>query len=61
MSGDALDVAVVPDFGGSAPRLFEIRMLLFLGSWLEHRGRSRDWPLHVATIGALPQLSLLHI
>ncbi len=55
MSGDALDVVVVPDFGGSARRLFEIRMLLFLGSWLEHRGRSRDWPLHVATIGELPQ------
>ena len=55
MSIDALDVVVVPDFGGSARRLFEIRILLFLGSWLEHRGSSRDWPLHVATIGELPE------
>jgi hypothetical protein len=51
----ALDVVVVPDFRGSGARLFEARTLLFLGSWLEHAGASRDWPLHLACIGEPPE------
>lgn len=51
---NAIDVVVVPDFRGSAARLFEARTLLFLGSWLEHAGASRGWPLHLACIGEPP-------
>ncbi len=54
MSGAAVDVVVVPDFAGSGRRIFEARTLLFLGSWLEHRGASRDWPLHLVCIGDPP-------
>ena len=54
MSGAALDVVVVPDFAGSGRRIFEACTLLFLGSWLEHRGASRDWPLHMVCIGDPP-------
>ncbi len=50
----AIDVVVVPDFRGGAARLFEARTLLFLGSWLEHAGSSRGWPLHLACIGEPP-------
>ena len=50
----AADVVVVPDFQGSDPALFEARTLLFLGSWLEHAGAARDWPLHLACIGEPP-------
>ncbi len=52
---DSIDVVVVPDFSGSAARLFEARTLLFLGSWLEHSGRSRTWPLHLVCIGEPPE------
>ena len=54
MSAGAVDVVVVPDFAGSGRRLFEARTLLFLGSWLEHAGASRAWPLHLACIGEPP-------
>lgn len=49
-----VDVIVVPDFSGSAAERFEVRTLLFLGSWLCHAGASRAWPLHLACIGAPP-------
>src|SRR4051812_1748261 len=49
-----VDVVIVPDFRGNSARIFEIRTLLFLGSWLEHTGGSRDWPVHVACIGKPP-------
>jgi hypothetical protein len=52
---DALDVVVVPDFAGPGRRLFEARTLLFLGSWLEHEGRSRAWPLHLVCVGEPPE------
>jgi hypothetical protein len=51
---NAIDVVVVPDFRGAGARLFEARTLLFLGSWLEHEGASRAWPLHLACIGEPP-------
>ena len=54
MTASAIDVVVVPDFAGAGRRLFEARTLLFLGSWLEHAGGSRAWPLHVVSIGAPP-------
>jgi hypothetical protein len=54
LSGAALDVVLVPDFAGPGRRIFEARTLLFLGSWLEQRGASRDWPLHLACIGDPP-------
>ena len=50
-----VDVVTVPDFQGSNPALFEARTLLFLGSWLENAGSSRDWPLHLACIGEPPE------
>ena len=50
----AIDVVVCPDFEGPLSRVFEARTLLFLGSWLEHRGASRSWPLHVVCTGAPP-------
>lgn len=51
---DPLDVITVPDFSGPAADRFELRSLLFLGSWLRHRGQSRSWPLHLACIGEPP-------
>ncbi len=54
-SMSAIDVVIVPDFAGSGARVFEARMLLFLGSWLEYAGASRSWPLHMACIGEPPQ------
>ena len=54
MAERGLDVVVVSDFEGSARELFEARTLLFLGSWLEHQGPSRDWPLHLVAIGSPP-------
>ena len=54
MSDDAVDVVTVPDFTGPAAAQFELRTLLFLGSWLEHGGASREWPLHLACIGRPP-------
>ncbi len=50
----AVDVITVPDFAGPAAARFELRTLLFLGSWMRHRGTSRSWPLHLACIGAPP-------
>jgi hypothetical protein len=50
-----VDVVTVPDFQGSNRALFEARTLLFLGSWLENAGSSRDWPLHLACIGEPPE------
>ncbi|MDQ7857886.1 MAG: hypothetical protein QN174_04195 [Armatimonadota bacterium] len=49
-----VDVIIVPDFSAGAVERFEVRTLLFLGSWLRHGGASRAWPLHVACIGAPP-------
>ncbi len=49
-----LDIVVVPDFAGSLARVFEERTLLFLASWLEHAGRARRFPLHLACIGPPP-------
>ena len=50
-----VDVVAVPDFQGSNRALFEARTLLFLGSWLENAGSSREWPLHLACIGEPPK------
>jgi hypothetical protein len=50
----AVDVVMVPDFAGPGRRIFEARTLLFLGSWLEQRGASCDWPLHLACVGDPP-------
>lgn len=52
---NAIDVVVVPDFAGPAAKLFEARSLLFLGSWLERAGPSREWPLHFVCIGEPPE------
>jgi hypothetical protein len=54
MSAPVFDVVVVPDFAGPGHRIFEARTLLFLGSWLEHSGRSRTWPLHLVSVGEPP-------
>ncbi len=50
----AIDVITVPDFTGSAAARFELRTLLFLGSWMLHEGASRSWPLHLVCIGSPP-------
>jgi hypothetical protein len=50
----AIDVVVCPDFAGPLHRVFEARTMLFLGSWLEHDGASRRWPLHVVCTGEPP-------
>ncbi|MDR7485186.1 MAG: hypothetical protein QN187_07625 [Armatimonadota bacterium] len=55
-----VDVITVPDFTGPALPRFELRTLLFLGSWLRHRGASRTWPLHLACIGE-PPASVRHL
>ncbi len=51
---EVLDVVVVPDFSGPASALFEARTRVFLGSWIEHRGVSQGWPLHLVCIGDPP-------
>jgi hypothetical protein len=51
----AIDVVVCPDFAGPLRQVFETRTLLFLGSWLEHEGASRCWPLHLVCIGEPPE------
>jgi len=53
MSG-AFDIITVPDFSGKQARAFEARALLFLASWIEHAGRAREFPLHIACIGEPP-------
>lgn len=56
MSGaEPFDTVVVPDFEGARARAFEARTLLFLASWIEHAGRARGFPLHVACIGEPPR------
>jgi len=55
MAAQAFDVVVVPDFSASVARRFEILTLLFLASWMEFGGRSRDLPLHIACIGEAPK------
>lgn len=54
-SVSASDVVVCPDFAGPLRQVFEARTLLFLGSWLEHQGASRRWPLHLVCIGEPPE------
>ena len=54
MNTQAFDVVIVPDFSEEVARRFEIMTLLFLASWQEYGGRSRDMPLHVACIGNPP-------
>ena len=49
-----IDVIVVPDFSSWDVPVFTARTLFFLGSWLEHPGKSRNWPLHVACVGDPP-------
>ena len=55
MTSKAFDVVVVADFTGFMARRFEIMTLLFLASWLEFGGQSRDLPLHIACIGDAPE------
>jgi hypothetical protein len=50
----AVDVVTVPDFTGPAAPRFELRTLLFLGSWLSHQGASRAWTVHLACVGDPP-------
>ncbi len=45
------DVVTVPDFVAQ-PELFELRSLLFLGSWRRNAGS--EFPLHLACIGEPP-------
>lgn len=47
------DVVTVPDFI-SNPALFELRSLLFLGSWHRNAGSPTGHPLHLACIGEPP-------
>jgi hypothetical protein len=49
------DVVIVPDFSGNASKLFEIRTLFFLASWLEYGGLTKTFPLHIAGIGPVPK------
>jgi hypothetical protein len=55
MVARAFDVVLVPDFSEPVSRRFEMMTLLFLASWLEFGGRSRDLPLHLACIGEVPE------
>lgn len=48
------DVVIVPDFTGRASTTFEARTLYFLASWIEYAGASRQFPLHIASIGEPP-------
>lgn len=48
------DVITVPDFSTGSSSVFEARTLVFLATWLEHAGSSRDFPLHLASIGEPP-------
>ncbi len=48
------DVITVPDFSTGSKSVFEARTLVFLATWLEHAGLSRQFPLHLACIGAPP-------
>ncbi len=48
------DVITVPDFSTGGTAVFEARTLVFLASWAERAGPSREFPLHVACIGEPP-------
>jgi hypothetical protein len=50
----AFDVVIVPDFLCAEAATFEARTLLFLASWLANEGPGRNFPLHLACIGAPP-------
>lgn len=52
---DQVDVVIVLDFQGTRAPAFELQALLFLASWMRHRGASRSWPLHLACIGEPPR------
>jgi hypothetical protein len=54
MKAQAYDVVVVPDFSEPVARRFEIMTLLFLASWQEFGGRTREMPLHLVCIGEPP-------
>lgn len=54
MSITQLDVITVPDFTGTNRRLFEIRTLFFLASWLETGSYKSQCPLHLVCIGEPP-------
>lgn len=54
LSSEAADVVVVADFDGPRAATFELVTLLFLASWMEHRGASRAWPLHLVCVGQPP-------
>lgn len=42
------------DFDGSQARAFALLVQVFLAAWMEHRGASRAWPVHVVAIGDPP-------
>jgi hypothetical protein len=52
---EKFDIVIVPDFSGNAKKLFEIRTLFFLASWLEYGGLTKTFPLHIAGIGPIPE------
>ena len=52
---EPVDVITVPDFEGPGARLFELRTLFFLASWLENAGAAKAFPLHVVCIGQPPR------
>ena len=55
MASQAFDVVLAPDFSEPVASRFEILTLMFLASWIEFGGRSRDLPLHLACIGEAPK------
>jgi hypothetical protein len=50
----AADVVVVADFDGPQAARFALLAQVFLASWMDHRGASRAWPVHVVCIGEPP-------
>ena len=52
---EKFDIVIVPDFSGNAKKIFEIRTLFFLASWLEYGGLTKTFPLHIAGIGSVPE------
>jgi hypothetical protein len=47
-------VVVVADFDGPQAAQFGLLVQVFLASWMDHRGASRAWPVHVVCIGEPP-------
>ncbi|MDR7420339.1 MAG: hypothetical protein QN178_15665 [Armatimonadota bacterium] len=47
-------MVVVADFDGPQAGKFGLLVQVFLASWMDHRGASRDWPVHVVSIGEPP-------